>query len=192
MMNTQTILTKCRKIGINTIVLDSLPDDVPAIVSRNPDDTFTIVLNGKYSFDRLRQEYLHELLHIEENHHGLHTADQAEKAVRAVNPNYGLVPVQSKALAKVPAKEQPKANKPGYLFFEAISWLDYYLELKAYLEQNEKYEEYLKAQKARKEVEKMIRKAERIERLKRKLEIDEYDPFEGYDFEAARKRLGLI
>lgn len=82
MKNTPTTLIKTPKTGINIVVLNSLPDDVPALVSKNPDETYTIALNAIYSTEKLQREYLHEIAHIKGNHHELPTAEVAEKLVR--------------------------------------------------------------------------------------------------------------
>lgn len=92
MKNTQMTLTRIPKTGINTVVVDSLPNDVPAIVSKNQDETYTIALNNSYTFERLQQEYLHELKHIAEKHHDLKTADEAEKRVRT-DKEIGFTPI---------------------------------------------------------------------------------------------------
>lgn len=92
MTNIQKILIRIPRTGINTIVVESLPNGVPALVSKNPDETYTIVLNNMYAHERLKAEFLHELKHIVESHHNLPTADAAEKKVRATE-NVGFTPI---------------------------------------------------------------------------------------------------
>lgn len=77
----QTITTRNSQT-INVVIEDHLVADVPALTTKNEDGSYTIALNGKYAFEKLQREYLHELRHIEERHHDLETADLAEKKVR--------------------------------------------------------------------------------------------------------------
>lgn len=89
MKNTSTLVKKVLKNNeINTVILDRIEGDVPALTSRNPDGSYTIVLNNQYSKERLEQEYIHELKHIQEDHFSLQTADEAEKLVRTEQDVY--------------------------------------------------------------------------------------------------------
>lgn len=52
---------------INTFVADMKDEETVAFTRRNSDGTYTIILNARYSRERLEQAYRHELKHIESN-----------------------------------------------------------------------------------------------------------------------------
>mgnify|MGYP006866776361 CR=1 FL=1 len=62
---------------VNTIEA-ALPTTIPAYVVANPDDTFTIVLNSRMTFERRMQSYWHELKHIQNGDYERHSADFLE------------------------------------------------------------------------------------------------------------------
>lgn len=112
-MKSIPMTTKIPIERINTILVNKLPDDVPAMVSRNPDDTYTIALNAMYSQERLLAEYLHELRHIEENHFSLKSADVAEKSVRdMLEVGFTLIKDFPVPLQRELAKEYHRQNPP--------------------------------------------------------------------------------
>lgn len=46
------------------VQLTDLPTTIASFVVSNPDTTYTIMLNSRFTHDRLTQAYLHELQHI--------------------------------------------------------------------------------------------------------------------------------
>lgn len=105
MTNILTNLTKRLKTGINTIVVNDLPDDVSAMVTKNLDESYTITLNGSFGLEQLKKAYLHELKHIEDNHFAL-LADEAEKLVRRT---------EEPTLFGMPASEYAAMCRRNYL-----------------------------------------------------------------------------
>lgn len=47
------------------MVLLNLPCSTRGLTLKHKDDTYTIILNSRLSFEQQRKTYLHELLHIE-------------------------------------------------------------------------------------------------------------------------------
>lgn len=94
MKNFQTTTTRTPGTNndIHVRLVKEIETGAPALVKKNPDESYTILLNNQYSFERLQQEYLHELRHIEENHFDLMSADQAEKQVRGIEQKIQLKP----------------------------------------------------------------------------------------------------
>lgn len=68
---------------INTVIADLGTDESAAFTRKNIDGTYTIVLNGRYSAERLREAYEHELKHIErEDLEDVVNIQETELAVR--------------------------------------------------------------------------------------------------------------
>lgn len=49
---------------INVSIVEWLPISIKGLSTRNADDGFTIILNGKYSIESQWETYIHELSHI--------------------------------------------------------------------------------------------------------------------------------
>lgn len=41
-----------------------MPVSIPALVRKNNDCTYTIIINSRHSYERQRQSFMHELSHI--------------------------------------------------------------------------------------------------------------------------------
>lgn len=84
MTSIPTNLTRTlNNFDIDVKIVKRIKGDAPALTSRNHDGSYTILLNNQFSFERLQEEYLHELKHIEQQHFELVSADEAEKLVRS-------------------------------------------------------------------------------------------------------------
>lgn len=51
------------KTDVITILYD-MPSGIKSFVRHNPDDTFTIILNSRLSYESQRERYKHEIRHL--------------------------------------------------------------------------------------------------------------------------------
>ena len=70
---------------VNTVEVD-LPTTISAYVVANCDNSFTIVLNARMSYEHKRESYLHELGHIQNGDYDKESADLIEIHAHAVKP----------------------------------------------------------------------------------------------------------
>ena len=47
------------------VYIVDLKSSVPEMVTQNPDGTYTVILNARYSYERQRESYRHACRHIE-------------------------------------------------------------------------------------------------------------------------------
>lgn len=149
-----TILTKIPET-INVVSKD-LKKNTPALVKKHTEG-YTIVLNARYSHDRLQEALKHELKHIEEQHFHLPTADHAEKQVRSI-----------------PIKNEPTF----YLMYEALA-------IGAYLKEQEELRRTRRAPQAKREVDAWIEELKKKEQKLTKQTRTEHTP--GWVIDARRK-----
>lgn len=51
-------------IGVYTVLSDDMPSGFKGHVNHNRDDSYTILINAKLSYEEQKEVYLHELSHI--------------------------------------------------------------------------------------------------------------------------------
>lgn len=72
---------------ISTYIADLKDDESVAFTRKNKDGTYTIVLNGRYSHERLQEAYEHELKHIKNGDlEKVTPIQEAELRVRGLKP----------------------------------------------------------------------------------------------------------
>lgn len=60
------------------VIYADMPTAIKAYTVSCPDDTYTIVLNSRHSYEQLRKSYDHELMHIENGDFEKENADAVE------------------------------------------------------------------------------------------------------------------
>lgn len=120
-----TILTKIPET-INVVSKD-LKKNTPALVKKHTEG-YTIVLNARYSHDRLQEALKHELKHIEEQHFHLPTADHAEKQVRSIpiknEPTFYLMYEALAIGAYLKEQEELRRKQERYAKREVDKWIE--------------------------------------------------------------------
>ena len=60
------------------VYIVDLKSSVPEMVTQNPDGTYTVILNARYSYEHRIESYLHACRHIEHNDFERHNVQEIE------------------------------------------------------------------------------------------------------------------